>query len=35
MWQKDDKIENLTSCMLDYKTEMDLVKLCESAISNI
>ena len=23
MWQKDDKIENLTSCMLECKAEMD------------
>ena len=23
MWQKVDRIENLTSCMLEYKAEMD------------
>ena len=23
MWQKDDKIENLFSCMLEYKAEID------------
>ena len=23
MWQKDDKIENLISCMLEYNAEMD------------